>query len=92
MRSSAPLPIRMIILTEKIRLYSRIQCPLCEKAKLILEEVQKESGIQFEEIDIYKNEELTELYGLMIPVIEWKGEIIQYGQVNKHILYHCIKK
>lgn len=79
-------------MTEKLRLYSRTECPLCEKAKLVLEEVQKESGVQYEEIDIYNNDELTELFGLMIPVVEWQGEIIQYGQVDKYKLCQCIKK
>lgn len=76
----------------KLRLYSRGKCPLCDHAKLVLGEVQKELGIQYEEIDIDKSDELTELYGLMIPVVEWQGEIIQYGQVNKYKLCQYIKK
>ena len=76
----------------KLRLYSREKCPLCDHAKLVLEEVQKELGIQYEEIDIYSSDELTKLYGLMIPVVEWQGEIIQYGQVNKYKLCQYIKK
>lgn len=79
-------------MSDKLRLYSRIKCPLCDQAKLVLEEVQQELGVPFEEIDIYRNDELTELYGLMIPVVEWQGEIIQYGQVNKDKLCQCIKK
>ena len=63
-----------------------IACPLCDKAKLILEEIEKELGIQYEEIDINNNDELTELYGLMIPVVEWQGEIVQYGQMDKEKL------
>ncbi len=77
---------------ERLRLYSRIACPLCEKARLLLEEVEKESGVPYEEIDIYNNDELTELYGLMIPVIEWQGKVLQYGQINKEKLCQCIKK
>lgn len=77
---------------EKFQLYSRIKCPLCEEAKDILEEIKQELGIQYEEIDIYNNDELTELYGLMIPVIEWQGEIIQFGKVDKFKLCQSIKK
>ena len=79
-------------MAEKFRLYSRIKCPLCEKAKDILEEIQQELGIRYEEIDIYNHDELTELYGLMIPVIEWQGEIVQFGQVDKYKLLQSIKK
>ncbi len=76
----------------KFQLYSRIKCPLCEEAKNILEEIKQELGIQYEEIDIYNNDELTELYGLMIPVIEWQGEIIEFGKVDKFKLCQSIKK
>ena len=33
-------------------LYSREKCPLCEKAKQILEEIKFESGIVYTEIDM----------------------------------------
>jgi hypothetical protein len=79
-------------LSRKLLLYSRKKCPLCDKAKLVLEDIKRELGIQYEEIDIYSRDELTELYGLMIPVVEWQGEIIQYGQVNKEKLCQCIIK
>ncbi len=63
------------------------------KQSYILEEIKKELGIQYEEIDIYNNrDELTELYGLMIPVVEWQGEIVQYGKVDKEKLCQCIIK
>lgn len=78
-------------MTEKIRLYSRIKCHLCEKARLVLEEIYQELGISYEEINIDHNDKLTELYGLMIPVVEWQGEMIQYGQVDKDTLYQSIK-
>ena len=76
---------------DKFQLYSRIKCPLCEEAKDILEEIKQELGVLYEEIDIYNNDELTELYGLMIPVIAWQGEIIQFGKVDKYKLCQSIK-
>lgn len=77
---------------EKLVLYSRDQCPLCEKAKLVLEEIKEETGVAYEVIDIYNNDELLNLYGIMIPVVKWQGEVIQYGQINKSKLCKCIKK
>jgi hypothetical protein len=79
-------------LLTRLRLYSRENCPLCDKAKRVLDEVQRELGIRYEEVDIYISDELIELYGLMIPVVEWQEEIIQYGQINKDELCQCIKK
>ncbi|MFD6438441.1 glutaredoxin family protein [Peribacillus sp. NPDC060186] len=73
-------------------LYSREKCPLCEKAKQILEEMKVESGIVFTEIDIYSDDALLEKFGLMIPVIEWKGNIIQYGNVDKSALNRLVEK
>lgn len=73
-------------------MYSRNQCPLCEKAKLVLEEIEEELGVPYEVIDIYKNDELLNLYGIMIPVVKYKGVIIQYGQINKFKLSESIKK
>ncbi|MFF2590397.1 glutaredoxin family protein [Peribacillus butanolivorans] len=73
-------------------LYSREKCPLCEKAKQILEEIKFESGIVYTEIDIYSDDTLLEKFGLMIPVIEWKGNIIQFGNVDKSALNRLVKK
>ncbi|MFE0503850.1 glutaredoxin family protein [Peribacillus butanolivorans] len=73
-------------------LYSREKCPLCEKAKQILEEIKFESGIVYTEIDIYSDDTLLEKFGLMIPVIEWKGNIIQFGNVDKSALNRLVEK
>ncbi|MFE4353112.1 glutaredoxin family protein [Peribacillus butanolivorans] len=73
-------------------LYSREKCPLCEKAKQILEEIKFESGIVYKEIDIYSDDALLEKFGLMIPVIEWKGNIIQFGNVDKSALNRLVEK
>lgn len=67
-------------------LYSREKCPLCDKAKIILDELVSEIGITYREIDIYSDDDLLERFGLMIPVLEWQGEIIQYGNIDKYSL------
>ena len=65
-----------------VTLYTRKGCPLCEQAELVIEMVQEESLFQYEAIDIETSDDLTERFGLMIPVIEVDGEILQYGQVD----------
>lgn len=77
---------------KELVLYSREKCPLCDKAKIILNELAIEMGISYREIDIYSDDDLLERFGLMIPVLEWQGEIIQYGNIDKDSLIHQFKK
>ena len=67
----------------KITLYTRNNCPLCEKAKTALVELQNDWMFQLEEIDIETSDDLTELYGLMIPVVHLDGVEVGYGFVDK---------
>ncbi|WP_353738321.1 glutaredoxin family protein [Peribacillus asahii] len=74
------------------QLYSRKKCSLCDQAKLVLEEIKTEMGILYEEIDIDCSDELIERYGMMIPVVQWQGEVVQYGHVWKDELLQRIKR
>jgi glutaredoxin len=67
----------------QITLYTRKSCPLCDKAKAVILELNEEWNFELEEIDIESSDELTELYGLMIPVVHIDGKEAAYGFVNK---------
>lgn len=67
---------------KEVYFYTRPQCPLCEEAKRTLELVREEIAFRMYEMNINESDELTEKYGLMIPVIEVDGEIVQYGEVD----------
>jgi glutaredoxin len=69
-----------------VHLYSKVDCPLCEKAKRVLQELQKEWNFEVKEIDIYKDDALLEKYQLMIPVIEIGGEEVAYGLIHKDVI------
>ncbi|MFO1444558.1 glutaredoxin family protein [Bacillus sp. Bva_UNVM-123] len=73
-------------------LYSRDRCPLCDKAKNIIVELQEEWNFHFQIIDIAQSDELTEKYGLMIPVVELNGEEIQYGQIDKFSIIEAFEE
>lgn len=62
--------------------YTREKCQLCEDAKQILNLLQDDYLFEVVEKDIESSDEWTEKYGLMIPVIEIDGEIVQYGQID----------
>ena len=66
-----------------ITLYTRNRCPLCDKAKATLDELKQEWDFRLEEIDIETSDDLTERYGLMIPVVHLDGEEVGFGFVNK---------
>jgi glutaredoxin len=66
-----------------ITLYTRRSCPLCDKAKSTLLELNKDWEFTLEEIDIESSDELTEQYGLMIPVVYIDGVEAGFGVINK---------
>jgi glutaredoxin len=66
-----------------VTLYSRNGCHLCEKAKELLLELKRDYPFTLEEVDIEKSDELTELYGLTIPVVLVNGKEAALGKVTK---------
>ncbi|KQL53111.1 glutaredoxin [Heyndrickxia shackletonii] len=67
---------------QQVVFYTREKCQLCEDAKQILNLLQDDYLFEVVEKDIESSDEWTEKYGLMIPVIEIDGEIVQYGQID----------
>jgi glutaredoxin len=78
--------------TTTITLYTRNSCPLCDKAKAALYELKKEYRFQIEEIDIESSDDLTERYGLMIPVVQIDGEEVGFGYVDKFDISNRLQK
>ncbi|MEH7075805.1 glutaredoxin family protein [Neobacillus drentensis] len=66
-----------------ITFYTRKGCPLCDKAKSMLLELNKDYDFILEEFDIESSDELTEQYGLMIPVVQIDGVEAGFGVINK---------
>ncbi|MCT2536055.1 glutaredoxin family protein [Aquibacillus koreensis] len=72
-------------------LYTKVNCPLCEDAKQLLEFLQLDHPFELKEVDIYQNDDLLEKYQLMIPVVEIDGVEVDYGQVSiDHISKHLV--
>ncbi len=69
-----------------INFYTKENCSLCDKGKAILIELSSEFPISITEYDIYKDDELLELYGVMIPVVEIDGEQVAYGMIKKDLI------
>lgn len=72
--------------------YTKPNCPLCDEARKLLEELDITQHFHLIEKDITQDDALYEQYGLMIPVLEWQGEIIQYGNFVKKELILCLQR
>lgn len=65
-----------------VHFYTRPGCHLCEEARIVLKLVQEDVPFEIKEYNIEEDDALHEKYMLMIPVVEFENEIIQYGQVD----------
>ncbi|KUP05195.1 glutaredoxin [Bacillus coahuilensis m2-6] len=67
---------------DKLLFYTRPGCGLCVEAKDVLLLIEEDFDLTVEEINIDEQDQLTEKYGLMIPVVEYRGEIVQFGNID----------
>lgn len=59
----------------KLLFYTKPDCPLCDEAKSVLQEIKKKlTYIVVEDVDITKNLNLFTKYKLRIPVLEMDGK------------------
>ncbi|WP_071393613.1 glutaredoxin family protein [Bacillus tuaregi] len=75
-----------------VTLFTRNGCHLCDIAKEIIMELKNDFDFAYEECDIEERDEWTEAYGLMIPVILLDGKEVQYGQIDKTLLYKAFSE
>lgn len=67
----------------EVQVFSKIDCPLCDKAVAMIKQLKKEASFCLTIIDIYQDDLLLEKYQLMIPVVVIDGEEVDFGQVSK---------
>lgn len=66
----------------EIVLYTREECPLCEEAKEVLEEVRRERPFEYREIYITTSPDLAKKYKNLIPVLAIDGEVAFVGRID----------
>jgi glutaredoxin len=59
---------------DRVTMYSRRRCGLCDQARSAIEEVRGSIGFGFEEILIDGDDSLEARYGLRVPVVLVDGE------------------
>ncbi|ALC84527.1 thiol-disulfide isomerase [Bacillus sp. FJAT-22090] len=74
----------------KVYLYTRPGCHLCDDARLMLKLVQEDVSFEMSEVNIEEDDDLHEKYMLMIPVVVFEDEIIQYGKVDYATLLEAL--
>lgn len=74
-----------------VHFYTRPGCHLCDDARMMLKLVQEDVPFQIEEHNIEEEDQLHEKYMLMIPVVEYQGEIIQYGNIDYVTLLEALE-
>ncbi len=79
-------------MSQEVVIYKKQNCHLCDLALGKLQELQKEIGFHLRAVDIEKDDKLMEHYGLMIPVVEIGGEVIQYGHIDEHVIKRKLQK
>ncbi|WP_343796198.1 glutaredoxin family protein [Bacillus carboniphilus] len=73
-----------------VHFYTRYKCSICKEAKVMLELLQEHFPFQLVEVDIDTDDQLTEKYGIRIPVVTIDGEevsegIIDFDEVRKRL-------
>lgn len=74
------------MLPTKLRLFTKPDCPLCDKAKAGLEELSKTQSIEVEEIDITTSMGLFTKYKNLIPVLEMDGNRLFVHEIRTSAL------
>lgn len=69
-------------MTERVRVYGKPGCHLCEDARRIVETVCAELGVEWSEIDITADPELFREYGEQIPVTFVDGRQHDFWRVD----------
>ncbi len=60
--------------SSEVLLYTRSGCCLCDEAKQLLRELQKQSRFEFREVDIDQDPGLRQLYNEEVPVVFIHGK------------------
>lgn len=77
---------------KKVQFYSRPNCELCVKGLQQVKWVQEDIPLEIEVINIEEDDALHEKFMVMIPVVEWEGRVIQYGQLDYPTLLEALSE
>ncbi|MCY3603752.1 MAG: glutaredoxin family protein [Chloroflexi bacterium] len=69
-----------------VTLYTRADCPLCDEARALLDELAERLGFAIEAVDIDADRELRARYNYAVPVVAVGGEEIARAPIRASAL------
>lgn len=62
--------------------YRQDGCVLCDEAEMMMRLVQEDYPLTWTTVDIRTNDEIHEKFMLLVPVLEYEGEVLLYGNIG----------
>lgn len=76
----------------EVTLYTKHDCPLCHKAKAVLERVRTQVPFELKEVDILKcDEETMHRYCFHIPVVHLNGTEVFRHRVDEEAMLQLVR-
>jgi hypothetical protein len=75
-----------------LRLYTRVNCHLCDEMKQSLRGLESELEFKLEVHDVDAQEGTKKLYGNLVPVLMWGRDVICYHQLDRAVLARALGK
>ena len=73
-------------MTARLTLITRVDCHLCEEAKVAMERVARQAGVGWTEVDVDSDPALLDEYWDRVPVILLDGKEHGYWRVEEYRL------
>ncbi len=73
-------------LNEDLVLYTKPDCPLCEKSLPVARELAQRQGLELRTVSIETVPALRERHGERVPVLEFGGEVVGWGRLSARAL------
>lgn len=79
--------------SHEVTLYTKQDCPLCQKAKDVLQRVQAQIPFQLKEVDILKcDQETLHRYCFHIPVVHLNGSEVFRHRVDEGEMLSLLRR
>ncbi len=78
-------------MTNRITLYGKPGCHLCDDARAVVERVCADLGTSYDEVDITTSPELMRVYGEQIPVTFVDGRQHDFWRVDERRLRAALR-
>jgi glutaredoxin len=76
---------------QRIVLYTRVGCHLCEDAWTLLCQLRDRHGFVLEVVDIDTEEPLRRLHGEQVPVVLVNGRVRFWGRINRVLVERLLR-